>query len=211
VFNLLLRFYESEHGKITIDGQDVTKVSRRSLRQTVAYVGQDVFLFRGTVRENIAFGRPGASEDEIVAAAKSAYAHDFIMQFPLGYDSPVGEHGLQLSGGQRQRIAIARALIKNAPIILLDEATAALDSESELQVREAMDHLFEGRTTLAIAHRLHTISHADRIYVIEDGHAVESGRHDELLAQSGRYASFYGLQLKQQEPRLPAAALATSA
>jgi ATP-binding cassette subfamily B protein len=211
VFNLLLRFYESEHGKITIDGQDITKVSRRSLRQTVAYVGQDVFLFRGTIRENIAFGRPDASEEEIVAAAKGAYAHDFIVQFPLGYDSPVGEHGLQLSGGQRQRIAIARALIKNAPIILLDEATAALDSESELQVREAMDHLFEGRTTLAIAHRLHTISHADRIYVIEDGHAVESGRHDELLAQSGRYASFYGLQLKQQEPRLPAAALASPA
>jgi subfamily B ATP-binding cassette protein MsbA len=209
VFNLLLRFYDSEHGRIAIDGQDITKVSRHSLRQTVAYVGQDVFLFRGTIRENIAFGKPGASEDEIVAAAKGAYAHDFIMEFPLGYDAQVGEHGLQLSGGQRQRIAIARALIKNAPIILLDEATAALDSESELAVREAMDHLFEGRTTLAIAHRLHTISHADRIYVIEDGHATESGRHDELLAQGGRYASFYGLQLKQQEPRQPSAAMAT--
>jgi subfamily B ATP-binding cassette protein MsbA len=209
VFNLLLRFYDSEHGRIAIDGHDITKVSRRSLRQTVAYVGQDVFLFRGTIRENIAFGKPGASEDEIVAAAKGAYAHDFIMEFPLGYDAQVGEHGLQLSGGQRQRIAIARALIKNAPIILLDEATAALDSESELAVREAMDHLFEGRTTLAIAHRLHTISHADRIYVIEDGHATESGRHDELLAQGGRYASFYGLQLKQQEPRQPSAAMAT--
>ena len=211
VFNLLLRFYDSEHGKITIDGQDVTKVSRRSLRQHVAYVGQDVFLFRGTIRENISFGKPGASEDEIVAAAKGAYAHDFIMQFPQGYDSPVGEHGLQLSGGQRQRIAIARALIKNAPIILLDEATAALDSESELAVREAMDHLFEGRTTLAIAHRLHTISHADRIYVIEDGHAGEFGRHEELLTRNGRYALFYGLQLKQQEPRAPSATLATQA
>ena len=181
-------------------------MSRRSLRRHVAYVGQDVFLFRGTIRENIAFGRPGASEDEIVAAAKGAYAHDFIMMFPQGYDSPVGEHGLQLSGGQRQRIAIARALIKNAPIILLDEATAALDSESELAVREAMDHLFEGRTTLAIAHRLHTISHADRIYVIEDGHTSESGRHDDLLARGGRYAAFYGLQLKQQEPRQPSVA-----
>ena len=207
VFNLLLRFYDGEHGKITIDGHDIRKVSRRSLRQHVAYVGQDIFLFRGTIRENIAFGKPGASEDEIVAAAKGAYAHDFIMQFPLGYDSPVGEHGLQLSGGQRQRIAIARALIKNAPIILLDEATAALDSESELQVREAMEHLFEGRTTLAIAHRLHTISHADRIYVIEDGHMTESGRHDDLLAEGGRYAAFYGLQLKQQEPRQPSPAL----
>ncbi len=211
VFNLILRFYDGEHGKITIDDQDVTQVSRRSLRERVAYVGQDVFLFRGTIRENIAFGRPGASEDEIAAAAKGAYAHDFIMSFPLGYNSPVGEHGLQLSGGQRQRIAIARALIKNAPIILLDEATAALDSESELQVREAMDHLFQGRTTLAIAHRLHTISHADRIYVIEDGHAVESGRHDELLNSGGRYASFYRLQIKQPESHRPAIAVATSA
>ena len=195
VFNLLLRFYENERGLITIDGQDISKVSRRSLRQHIAYVGQEVFLFRGTIRENIAFGRPGASEDEIVAAAKAAYAHDFILSFPRGYDTPVGEHGLQLSGGQRQRVAIARALIKNAPIILLDEATAALDSESELQVREAMEHLCQGRTTLAIAHRLHTVSHADRIYVVEDGRAVESGRHDELLRKGGRYASFYRLQL----------------
>ena len=173
VFNLLLRFYENERGLITIDGQDISKVSRRSLRQHIAYVGQEVFLFRGTIRENIAFGKPGASEDEIVAAAKAAYAHDFILLFPRGYETPVGEHGLQLSGGQRQRVAIARALIKNAPIILLDEATAALDSESELQVREAMEHLCQGRTTLAIAHRLHTVSHADRIYVVEDGRAVE--------------------------------------
>jgi len=210
VFNLLLRFYERERGLITIDGQDISKVSRRSLRQHIAYVGQDVFLFRGTIRENIAFGKPDASEDEIVAAAKAAYAHDFILSFPRGYDTPVGEHGLQLSGGQRQRVAIARALIKNAPIILLDEATAALDSESELQVREAMEHLCQGRTTLAIAHRLHTVSHADRIYVVEDGRAVESGRHDELLRKAGRYASFYGLQLKAQEADGPAVAVASS-
>ena len=210
VFNLLLRFYENEHGLITIDGQDISKVSRRSLRQHVAYVGQDVFLFRDTIRENIAFGKPGASDDEIVAAAKAAYAHDFILSFPRGYDTPVGEHGLQLSGGQRQRVAIARALIKNAPIILLDEATAALDSESELQVREAMEHLCQGRTTLAIAHRLHTVSHADRIYVVEDGRAVESGRHDELLRKGGRYASFYRLQLEAQEPHSPVVAIASS-
>ncbi len=205
VFNLILRFYHPESGTILIDGQDIAEVSRQSLRRLVAYVGQDTFLFRGTIRENIAFGRPGASEDEIVAAAKGAYAHDFITAFPRGYDTPVGEHGLQLSGGQRQRVAIARALIKNAPIILLDEATAALDSESELQVREAMEHLFQGRTTLAIAHRLHTISHADRIYVVDEGQALESGRHDELLRQDGRYAAFYRLQLKQQETREPAA------
>jgi ATP-binding cassette subfamily B protein len=132
------------------------------------------------------------------------------MTFPRGYDTPVGEHGLQLSGGQRQRVAIARALIKNAPIILLDEATAALDSESELQVREAMDRLCKGKTTLAIAHRLHTISHADRIYVVEDGCAVESGRHDELLRKSGRYAAFYRLQLMQQEAKPPIAEVAAS-
>src|SRR5690348_14092920 len=208
VFNLLLRFYESDHGLIEIDGQNIALVTRRSLRGHVAYVGQDVFLFRGTIRENIEFGKPGASEDEVVAAAKAAYAHDFITSFPRGYDTPVGEHGLQLSGGQRQRIAIARALIKNAPIILLDEATAALDSESELQVREAMERLCHGRTTLAIAHRLHTVSHADRIFVVEDGRAVESGRHDELLRRGGRYASFYRLQLKDQETRAPVVALA---
>jgi len=211
VFSLIMRFYDAERGKIIIDGQDISKVTRRSLRQHVAYVGQDVFLFRDTIRENIAFGKPGASEDEIVAAAKAAYAHDFIMTFPRGYDTPVGEHGLQLSGGQRQRVAIARALIKNAPIILLDEATAALDSESELQVREAMERLCEGRTTLAIAHRLHTVSHADRIYVIENGQALESGRHDELLRKNGRYAAFYRLQLKEQEARSPIQAIASGA
>jgi ATP-binding cassette subfamily B protein len=204
-----LRFYDAEQGKILIGGQDIVSVSRRSLRQHIAYVGQDVFLFRATVRENIEFGKPGASEDEIVAAAKAAYAHDFIMSFPRGYDTPVGEHGLQLSGGQRQRVAIARALIKNAPIILLDEATAALDSESELQVREAMDHLCQGRTTLAIAHRLHTVSHADCIHVVEDGRVVESGRHDDLLRAGGRYASFYRLQLKEQETNAPAVAVAS--
>jgi len=208
IINLILRFYDAERGKIAIDGQDIRQVARRSLRQHLAYVGQDVFLFRGTIRDNIAFGKPGASEDEIVAAAKGAYAHDFILSFPRGYDTPVGEHGMQLSGGQRQRVAIARALIKNAPIILLDEATAALDSESELQVREAMEHLCQGRTTVAIAHRLHTVSHADRIFVIEDGQVVESGRHEDLLRKSGRYASFYRLQLKEQERRTPAEAAA---
>jgi ATP-binding cassette, subfamily B, bacterial MsbA len=209
VFNLILRFYDAKRGKVIIDDQDITLCSRQSLRQHIAYVGQDVFLFRGTVRENIEFGKPGASEDEIVAAAKAAYAHDFIMSFPRGYETPVGEHGLQLSGGQRQRVAIARALMKNAPIILLDEATAALDSESELQVREAMEHLCQGRTTLVIAHRLHTVSHADCIHVVEDGRVVESGRHEELLRVGGRYALFYRLQLKEQETRGPLAAVAS--
>src|SRR5690349_21371683 len=199
VFNLILRFYDAKRGKVLIDDQDVTLCSRQSLRQHIAYVGQDVFLFRGTVRENIEFGKPGASEDEIIAAAKAAYAHDFIMSFPRGYDTPVGEHGLQLSGGQRQRVAIARALIRNAPIILLDEATAALDSESELQVREAMEHLCQGRTTLVIAHRLHTVTRADAILVIEAGQVVERGRHEDLLRQGGRYASFFRLQHYEAE------------
>jgi ATP-binding cassette subfamily B protein len=206
IFNLLLRFYEPEGGKITIGGQDISAVSRQSLRQHIAYVGQDVFLFRGTIRDNIACGKPGATHDDIIAAAKGAHAHDFILAFPQGYDTEVGEHGLQLSGGQRQRIAIARALVKDAPVVLLDEATAALDSESELLVREAMTRLCQGKTTLAIAHRLHTISHADRIHVVEDGRVVESGRHDELLRKGGRYAMFYRLQLKQQETPEPAVA-----
>ena len=143
---------------------------------------------------NIAFGKVGATQDEIVAAAKAACAHEFIMGFPLGYDTPVGEHGTQLSGGQRQRIAVARALVKNAPIILLDEATAALDSESEKQVQEAIEHLCQNRTTIVIAHRLHTIMHADAILVVEGGEIVERGRHDDLLRRGGRYASFFRLQ-----------------
>ncbi len=197
VLALLLRLYEITKGDILIDGQVISGVSRRSLRQQTAYVGQDVYLFRATIRENIAFGRPGAGEDEIIAAAKAACAHDFIMNFPLGYDTPVGEHGAQLSGGQRQRIAVARALIKDAPIILLDEATAALDSESEKQVQEAIQHLCQNRTTIVIAHRLHTIMHADAILVVEGGEIVERGRHDDLLRRGGRYASFFRLQHRE--------------
>jgi subfamily B ATP-binding cassette protein MsbA len=199
ILNLILRFYDVDSGAIVIDQQNIATVSLHSLRGQIAYVGQDVFLFHASVRENIAVGRPAASEAEIVAAAKAANAHDFIMSFAKGYDTPVGEHGLKLSGGERQRIAIARALLKDAPIILMDEATASLDSESEREVQRAMEHLCQGRTTIAIAHRLHTITHADRIVVIEDGTVVESGRHEDLLRKGGRYASFYRLQLKGQE------------
>jgi ATP-binding cassette subfamily B protein len=209
--NLLLRFYQVQSGHIRIDGQDIAAVSRRSLRERIAYVGQHVHLFRGTIRENIAFGRLGASDGEIAAAARAAHAHDFVAGFPAGYDTPVGEHGLQLSGGQRQRIAIARALIKDAPIILLDEATAALDSESERHVQAAIAELCKGRTTLVIAHRLSTIMHADCILVVEGGQVVEFGRHDELLRKGARYATFYRLQLQEQAPRdEPAAAVAAS-
>jgi ATP-binding cassette subfamily B protein len=200
VLALLLRLYEVNEGAILIDGQAISGVSRSSLRQQTAYVGQDVFLFRDTIGANIAFGKEGATEAEIVAAAKAACAHEFIMGFPLGYDTPVGEHGTQLSGGQRQRVAVARALVKNAPIILLDEATAALDSESEKQVQEAIEHLCRGRTTIVIAHRLHTIMHADAILVVEGGEIVESGRHDDLLRRGGRYASFFRLQQRDAGP-----------
>src|ERR1700722_4206461 len=200
VLALLLRFYETVGGDILIDGQAISSVSRKSLRQQTAYVGQDVYLFRDTIGANIAFGKVGASQAEIVAAAKAACAHEFIMGFPLGYDTPVGEHGTQLSGGQRQRVAVARALVKNAPIILLDEATAALDSESEKQVQEAIEHLCQNRPTIVIAHRLHTIMHADAILVVEGGEIVERGRHDDLLRRGGRYASFFRLQHRDAGP-----------
>jgi ATP-binding cassette subfamily B protein len=200
VLALLLRFYDATGGDILIDGQSISDVSRTSLRQQTAYVGQDVYLFRATIGANIAFGKVGATEEEIVAAAKAACAHEFIMGFPLGYDTPVGEHGTQLSGGQRQRVAVARALIKNAPVILLDEATAALDSESEKQVQEAIEHLCRNRTTIVIAHRLHTIMHADAILVVEGGEIVERGRHDDLLRRGGRYASFFRLQHREAGP-----------
>ncbi len=208
VLALLLRFYDVADGAIEIDGHNIATVSRRSLREQTAYVGQDVYLFRGSIRDNIAFGRKDAGDDDIIAAAKAAHAHDFIMAFPRGYDTPVGEHGAQLSGGQRQRVAIARALIRNAPIILLDEATAALDSESERLVQSALEHLSRGRTTIVIAHRLHTIMHADNILVIENGAVAESGRHAELLAREGRYASFFRLQ---QRDGNALAAVATTA
>jgi ATP-binding cassette subfamily B protein len=200
VLALLLRLYDVSEGAILIDGQAISGVSRKSLRQQTAYVGQDVYLFRDTIGANIAFGKAGATEAEIVAAAKAACAHEFIMSFPLGYDTPVGEHGTQLSGGQRQRVAVARALIKNAPIILLDEATAALDSESEQQVQEAIEHLCQNRTTIVIAHRLHTIMHADAILVVEGGEIVEHGRHDDLLRRGGRYASFFRIQHRDAGP-----------
>jgi ABC-type multidrug transport system fused ATPase/permease subunit len=188
VMNLILRLYEAESGQILCDGVDTATVGLTSLRRQIAYVAQDNFLFKGSVRDNIAVGRPGASEDEIVAAAKAAYAHDFIMSFEKGYDSPCGEQGLQLSGGQRQRIAIARAFLKDAPIILLDEATSALDSESEQAIQKALRTLCEGRTTIVIAHRLSTVAQADEICVIDRGRIVERGRHVELLAQGRTYS-----------------------
>jgi ATP-binding cassette, subfamily B, bacterial MsbA len=194
ILGILQRFYTLSGGRATIDDQDIATVDLASLRRKIAFVSQDVFLFRGSVRDNIALGRIGASEIDIVAAAKKAHAHDFIMQFPEGYATSVGEQGTQLSGGQRQRIAIARAILKDAPILLLDEPTAALDSESEREVQKALDGLRVGRTTIVVAHRLQTIVGADRIFVIERGRAIESGSHRELIARGGPYCTFFAAQ-----------------
>jgi ATP-binding cassette subfamily B protein len=194
ILGIVQRFFALSEGRATIDGQDVATVDLASLRSRIAFVSQDVFLFRGTIRDNIALGRIGASEEDIVEAAKKAHAHDFILQFADGYDTNVGEQGTQLSGGQRQRIAIARAILKNAPILLLDEPTAALDSESEREVQRALDGLRAGRTTIVVAHRLQTIVGADRIFVIEKGRAIESGSHRELVARGGPYCAFFAAQ-----------------
>jgi ATP-binding cassette subfamily B protein len=198
IFNLILRLYEPSGGTILIDGQDLSLVNRASVRRQIAYVGQDTFLFRGSIRDNIAFGKPDAAPDEIVSAAKLAFAHDFIVEFPQGYETPVGEHGLQLSTGQRQRIAIARALIKDAPMILLDEPTASLDSESERQVRDAIARLCRNRTTLVIAHRLHTIIDARCICLIENGVVAETGKFEDLRRADGRFASLCRLQFHDE-------------
>jgi len=212
IFNLLLRFYDAQRGEVLIDAENIRQFSQSSVRSNISYVGQDIFLFHGSVRANIAFGREGASEAEIVAAAQAAYAHDFIMELPGGYDTPVGEHGLQLSGGQRQRIAVARALIRNTPIILLDEPTASLDNETEVRVQKAIKHLAQQRTTLVIAHRLQTIKHADMIHVIENGKIVESGRHEYLMRLGHRYAAVYRLHFEKQNASEEAAhAAATEA
>ena len=193
IISLLQRLYEVDGGAITIDGTPIQCVSRRSLRSQIAVVSQDPFLFKGTIYENIAIGSPNASEAEVLEAARVAYAHDFILGFQIGYQSQVGEQGHQLSGGQRQRIAIARAVLKNAPILLLDEATAALDTESEREIQTALQRLMVGRTTIVIAHRLQTIQSADRICVIEGGRVLEQGTHVELLAKLTRYAQLHAV------------------
>jgi ATP-binding cassette, subfamily B, bacterial MsbA len=198
VLNLIPRFYDTGSGRVSIDGTDVRRVTLASLRGAIALVSQEVSLFDDTVRGNIAYGRFGASEPEIVAAAKAAAADDFIRALPQGYDTLVGEQGTKLSGGQRQRVAIARAMLKNAPILLLDEATSALDTESERQVQAALKTLMRGRTTLVIAHRLSTVLDADLIYVVDAGRIVESGTHAELIARGGVYQRLYALQFADQ-------------
>jgi ATP-binding cassette, subfamily B, bacterial MsbA len=192
--NLLLRFYDPTHGRIRIGGVDVREVITRDLRNQIAVVAQENILFNDTIRRNIELGRLGAKDDEIIAAARHAFAYDFIMQKPKGFDSVIGEKGVSLSGGQRQRLAIARAVLKNAPILVLDEATSALDTESERAVQAALDELMKGRTTICIAHRLSTILHADMIVVLDQGRIVETGSHDELSRRRGVYQKLYELQ-----------------
>ncbi|MBX2804487.1 MAG: ABC transporter ATP-binding protein/permease [Hyphomicrobiales bacterium] len=199
IMNMIMRFWDPESGAITIDGQDIRDVTLASLRQQISLVSQDVFLFEGTIRENIAAGMGNPSPEAILEASKAAYAHHFIEGLPNGYDTPVGELGEQLSGGQRQRISIARAFLKNAPIILLDEPTSALDSESEQAIQRALTQLTERRTTLVIAHRLATVLNADQIHVIEEGKLAESGTHAQLLSMGGLYSRLYEIQYAQKD------------
>lgn len=199
IFALLERFYDVASGRISIDGHDIRDLTLASLRGSLALVSQDTFLFDLSVRENIALGRPGASDEEIVAAARSANAHDFIMALPQGYETQVGEGGNRLSGGQRQRIAIARAMLKDASILLLDEATSALDAESEAKIQSALSRLMQGRTTLVIAHRLSTVRDASRILVFDKGQLVEEGSHHELFARDGLYRRLCDLQFREPD------------
>ena len=201
ILNLILRLYDPQKGAVRIDGHDIRLATFASLRDLISYVGQDTFLFSASVAENIRFGRPGATDEEVVQACKSANAHEFIEKLPKGYDTQVGENGAFLSGGQKQRLAIARAMLRNAPILLLDEATSALDSRSEALVQEALQHLTKGRTTVVIAHRLSTVLNADKICVIEGGHLSEEGTVDTLLAREGTFRALYDQQFGGAERR----------
>ncbi len=194
--NLLLRFYDPQRGVVRISGVDIREFNTRDLRNQIAVVTQETVLFNDTIGQNIELGRPGATREEVIVAAQHAHAHQFISEKPEGYDTVIGEKGVMLSGGQRQRLAIARAVLRNAPILILDEATNALDTESERAVQTALDELMKGRTTLCIAHRLSTILHADLIVVMDQGRIVETGRHDELIARGGVYQKLYELQFR---------------
>ncbi|MEE8162599.1 MAG: ABC transporter ATP-binding protein [Anaerolineae bacterium] len=194
IANLIPRFYDPVSGRVTVEGHDVRKVKLASLRRQIAVVLQDTFLFNGTVRDNVIYGKPDASEDEMIAAAKAAYAHEFIMNLPQGYETKIGERGVKLSGGQKQRLALARAILTDPRILILDEATSSVDAEAEYLIQQALKKVLEGRTALVIAHRLSTIRHADKIIALEDGRIVEVGDHRELLARGGLYSQMYRRQ-----------------
>jgi ATP-binding cassette subfamily B protein len=194
ITKLLLRFMDVESGQVTIDGQDISRVSQQDLRRSIAYVPQEPLLFHRSLAENIRYGRPAASQTEVMEAAKLAHAHDFIERLPDKYQTKVGERGVKLSGGQRQRVAIARAILKDSPIIILDEATSSLDSSSEKLIQEALWELMKGRTALVIAHRLSTVQRMDRIVVLDEGRIIEQGNHAELLKKKGIYSELWNHQ-----------------
>ena len=194
LINLICRFYDVEDGAVLIDGHDIRDVTLKSLRDQIGVVLQDPFLFNGPIAENIAYGNPNASLDQVVSAAKAANAHEFILKLPDSYDTPVGERGVRLSGGERQRISIARAILRNPRILILDEATSSMDTETEAQIQEALHRLIQGRTTFAIAHRLSTLKHADRLLIVDNGDLAEMGSHNELIALDGIYARLCRMQ-----------------
>ena len=204
ILSLILRLYDPTAGSVSVDGQDLRSLTQKSLREHIGLVTQETFLFHDTILSNIQFGRFDATKEEVYEAARTAFAHDFIMAQPNGYQTIIGDKGCLLSGGQQQRLAIARALLKNAPILLLDEATSSLDSESEKQIQQALETLAAGRTVIAIAHRLSTILSADQIVVMDQGHIKEIGTHSELLDQSGYYRRLYDLQFNREAETLPA-------
>jgi subfamily B ATP-binding cassette protein MsbA len=200
--HLIPRFFDVGSGAIRIDGHDIRDVTLASLRSQIGIVTQETILFNDSVRNNIAYGQPNVSQAAVVGAARAALAHDFIQRLPEGYDTIIGERGLRLSGGERQRISIARALLKNAPILILDEATSALDSESEALVQSALQNLMSGRTVFVIAHRLATVRRVDRIVVLENGCITDSGTHEDLLSRLGTYRKLYELQFMDLEPKM---------
>ena len=194
IVSLIPRFYDASEGAVKIDDRDVRDVTLQSLRAQIGIVLQDNILFSDSVKQNILMGKPNATDEEVIAAAKAANAHDFIMGLPQGYDTKVGERGVKLSGGQKQRVAIARVFLKNPPILVLDEATSALDLESEALIQDSLDRLVHDRTTIVIAHRLSTITHADKIFVIDHGQVAECGTHEELMTKQGIYSNLFQVQ-----------------
>jgi ATP-binding cassette subfamily B protein len=203
LIKLLLRFYEPVRGEIRLDGRPLADIRLDSLRRQIGLVSQDVFLFQGSVRENIAYGAPGAGEQDVIEAARAAEAMEFIERLPAGLDTMIGERGQKLSGGQRQRLSLARALLKNPPVLILDEATSAVDNETEAAIQRSLARISHSRTTIVIAHRLSTIVHADRIYVLDDGRITEHGSHADLIAAAGAYATLWGVQTGSERLAAP--------